>query len=330
MFVIAAICIQSSQPSSNTIQTSQAFTVLLPRSFIFKFIFLPTAMSIASKRFPSMELFPIRFRHGRVVRGSTFERQVNQDSHCRTENPRLIHVGQSDDGSTRIDLLEFAGHIPEQLNFTLKRFAERRGACRTRCQVAAISRFNIAIKEQSHQILEDNCLLMEYFNIFDQIFFFGCLKGLVNVEFKLEMTNRDDFGICAHQHHDLASRQTIPDNFAASISIRNLSRDPNYSPQRTRLEKYLGTLLHEMLHAYLGIYMCDCCPRCHQLSDRIMGTSGHGPTWHEAAFALEQATHPLIGRKLELGRRNGMISEYGPDYRNNIKVPEGMVAALEL
>lgn len=121
-----------------------------------------------------------------------------------------------------------------------------------------------------------------------------------------------DFGRAATRH--LPSRVTIPDNFAVLIEIRDLSKDNNGVFRNTKRGLYLGILLHEMLHAYFAIFLCQCTQKCKASFTSAKGSSGHGQLWLEASLALEEATLPLLGMSLDIGREAGAMSEFGPEF----------------
>jgi hypothetical protein len=82
-----------------------------------------------------------------------------------------------------------------------------------------------------------------------------------------------------------------------------------------------------MLHAYFGIFLCDCSAECHVSFSSAIGTSGHGSMWHDAALAIEQATFPLLGVGLNLMLNSGMMREYGQDYPRT--APRDLPLAVE-
>lgn len=67
------------------------------------------------------------------------------------------------------------------------------------------------------------------------------------------------------------------------------------------LHKYLEILLHEMIHAFIHIYIC-LCPSCEVQTARLEGPGGHGVTWHLLADAMEDFTARFLGLELDLGR----------------------------
>ena len=87
---------------------------------------------------------------------------------------------------------------------------------------------------------------------------------------------------------------------------------------RDRLERmgfYVGTLLHEMIHAFLGPWGCAF-PDC-QKSWETMGKTGHGCVWQDIALALETAARDpnLLDLDVALNRDFALASELRKDGR---------------
>lgn len=61
----------------------------------------------------------------------------------------------------------------------------------------------------------------------------------------------------------------------------------------------LGTLLHELCHGYLGIYVCKQCSLKRVLVDNL---EGHGAAWQRVASYVEHAAQQQLGLTFELGR----------------------------
>ena len=103
---------------------------------------------------------------------------------------------------------------------------------------------------------------------------------------------------------------SYPDIYAENI-ITSISV-PLDGPRRARQAEYrqrLGSLLHEMLHAYFEIrYYCNCGNfsvglrrACCSGIERI-GVTEHGQCWLLAALALEDFAEAELKFKFELGR----------------------------
>ena len=82
----------------------------------------------------------------------------------------------------------------------------------------------------------------------------------------------------------------------------------NNSERRCLLR--IGTLLHEMVHAFLRIYRTPTIPHKEFL---LTGWTGHASAWQEAAHAVEVASKDpgLLDLRLDLSRKRSFIYELG-------------------
>jgi hypothetical protein len=145
--------------------------------------------------------------------------------------------------------------------------------------------------------------MCNYFRVFEQLFFGGRLWMncvlVVSPDFKEGVK-----GIC---RPDAKIGKCV-------ITLYNM-RGTTFEQ---RVQSYLGTLLHEMLHAYLVLYVrgeYDPHPGCHL----GVGHTHHGVAWQNIAQALEQAVNDpkLLGLQLDLGRQNSLDHElYYTEERN--------------
>jgi hypothetical protein len=72
---------------------------------------------------------------------------------------------------------------------------------------------------------------------------------------------------------------------------------------QTLAEERLGTILHEMLHAFLNQYICQRCV--------VYGTNGcdHGRAWQIIAKGIEEQSLRLLGVEVDLGRLDSMWAD---------------------
>jgi hypothetical protein len=78
-----------------------------------------------------------------------------------------------------------------------------------------------------------------------------------------------------------------------------------YHRQQSRLHSRLGTLLHEMIHAFLKAHVCRSCP----MHDSCIGPRGHGRAWQILAAKLEQVARVVIGGPVDLGRFPSLLRD---------------------
>jgi hypothetical protein len=78
---------------------------------------------------------------------------------------------------------------------------------------------------------------------------------------------------------------------------------------------YISTLLHAMLHRFLGKYACEC-PTCVPALDRNKGVlrrASHGPNWANAMVGIGQAMQDLVNWEVDVG----IELSVGNDMRDN-------------
>jgi hypothetical protein len=114
------------------------------------------------------------------------------------------------------------------------------------------------------------------------------------------------------------------------LSVKIFKR-VDIADDRERRIRQLGTLLHEMTHAFLELYSCFCQDCRRKL--KHLGPTGHGFAWQDAAFAIELAANDpsFLNLPVELGRYAALrtdlaeaneeapreLSRWGFENRNN-------------
>jgi hypothetical protein len=131
-----------------------------------------------------------------------------------------------------------------------------------------------------------------YMPIFDRLFFLGTLQGHVSISPSGQFSNT-----CYGYTDDISQDQ-------AQIVVHTLFEDGE-----TRVLKHIATILHEMIHAFLFVYMHPQyleSPNFH--GD---GYTGHGESWQDIAYALDKATSDpgLLNMKLQMGRDTALKGE---------------------
>jgi hypothetical protein len=86
-------------------------------------------------------------------------------------------------------------------------------------------------------------------------------------------------------------------------------------PAAERMRNRLGTLLHEMCHAFLKAYTCRSCP----MHDACIGKRGHGRAWQVLAAKMEQVATKLMGGNVEMGRFPSLLR----DMEGHGRLPSG-------
>lgn len=72
-----------------------------------------------------------------------------------------------------------------------------------------------------------------------------------------------------------------------------------------RLRNRLGTILHEMCHAFLKAYTCRSCP----MHDKCVGPRGHGRAWQILSAKIEQVATVLLGGYVDMGRYPSLLHD---------------------
>jgi hypothetical protein len=76
-----------------------------------------------------------------------------------------------------------------------------------------------------------------------------------------------------------------------------------------RLWHYAGTLLHEMVHAYIDLYISPGIRIPRFLA--YTGETGHGFLWQDIAYTVETTFNAMTGAKVDLGRQLDLGRELG-------------------
>jgi hypothetical protein len=80
-----------------------------------------------------------------------------------------------------------------------------------------------------------------------------------------------------------------------------------------RWRNRLGTVLHELCHAFLKAYTCRSCP----MHDQCIGPRGHGRAWQILAAKMEEVATKLMGGYVNFGRYPSLLH----DLEGNGKLP---------
>jgi hypothetical protein len=198
-------------------------------------------------------------------------------------------------------------HRATYLAEKLVSFSSRRGDQLTRLQKLALLRFhdNKVYDLRDHIEYSDHKVVRAYIDLFDELFFFGTLSS--PVRFRLEHKRiYGKFG-AVRPEYSLGKR----------CKVVLYDRLPEENTRYKRLRGYLGTLLHEMIHAFFRLWACDY-DECSYTWDSIGKRGGeHGVAWQDVAFALEKAVRDekLLNLDLKLDREAAFALELFVDDR---------------
>jgi hypothetical protein len=146
-----------------------------------------------------------------------------------------------------------------------------------------LNNFEFQVKYHSP---ESSACLRPYFDLFNRMFFDESLAKSVCT---FEMVHRGDrrwmLNSCARHFYGSAKQLIMPESpVHAKVKIL-LFENPKRS-KSTRLQSYVGALLHEMIHAYFQLYTCSC-RKCVDEERPLRGVTGHGIAWQRAAKVIE-------------------------------------------
>ena len=153
---------------------------------------------------------------------------------------------------------------------------------------------------------KNNDILGAFFNLFDKLFFFGTIKERCRVQFS-HVESRES-GLQGYS--EVSPKGLIglgPPKLYGKIRLYSGNEKEPRRPER--LIRYLGTLLHEMIHTFLELWMCPHrdCSRRHETS----GVTGHGYLFLDISWALQKAAKDkgLLGLDLDLTNELSLAQE---------------------
>jgi len=151
-------------------------------------------------------------------------------------------------------------------------------------------------------------LLDEYWEIFNELFFLTSLSPPRSRWWFVEQDELIWDGMPRHGDAE-ENRLNLPVDFSrheidSVIFIYEVAPDSPRKPPRSpkeRLQGYIQTLLHEMIHAFINNYACFC-SRCKKRYKQQAGRTGHGLAWRTIAYKVENFVHNELGLELDLNR----------------------------
>ncbi|KAF4634830.1 hypothetical protein G7Y89_g3279 [Cudoniella acicularis] len=156
-----------------------------------------------------------------------------------------------------------------------------------------------------------------YFEIFSDLFFFSSLKE--HCEVNMSERQAVDVGHPGHCSPVRIERPRVSLQLAGmalqghehqeGVRITLYRRDMDSRSRQERLTMYLGTMLHEMVHAFLNLWACHS-RKCRARSFEKIGEFDHGVAWQEIAHAVETAANSAeLNLGLSLRRKSMLLSE---------------------
>jgi hypothetical protein len=168
----------------------------------------------------------------------------------------------------------------------------------------AFSRNPIYNLSSSIKDMSDKDVIKKHFYLFNNLFFFGSLANRCMLEMPNEGWKSSGMKGCTSFHFSYRALFGLA-NQRWKITIWK-ETEPS---RRYRLLKYLGTLLHEMIHVFFDLWACNHIS-CHPKLER-RGATGHGWAWQDTTFALEKACRDktFLGLDLSTGRAESLAHE---------------------
>lgn len=168
--------------------------------------------------------------------------------------------------------------------------------------------------------------IKKYFDIFNDAFFGGLLKGYCKIEFvrKESVRKRNYGGILGRCHGHWPGHERDPRFKLESpyVTITIVEDCNHYYHDNTdilgRIRGNMEVLVHEMLHAILFIYACVCDHGCGARGLQA-NVGHHDVAWQAAANAIERADDArrighLLGLSLDLGRVGSLVCDLQGGY----------------
>ncbi|KAF7951617.1 hypothetical protein EAE96_006919 [Botrytis aclada] len=151
--------------------------------------------------------------------------------------------------------------------------------------------------------------IIGYTTVFDKLFFFKSLVATIRTRYKVQLRPRSTKTTPEITHggtHETTvkiSGITFPafrdsdDRVTHALVELYVEANPKYTIKEQVLS-WLGTLAHEMLHAFFFIFGCfKCYTSPEQLNEGL-----HGLAWQDAAYAIEIASLKILSADINLGR----------------------------
>lgn len=157
------------------------------------------------------------------------------------------------------------------------------------------------MKSSSVDCFEDWC----YARLFERIFFFNGLLANKRLTLGVDWHKREQDIVPVEAKGPETSRR-IASSVRTGIpfdhsTIKYLLGTKSFISIRDRIRKWLGLLIHEMIHPYFQIYGCiSCCTSQRQCG--VENKGAHGAAWQAAARDLEIAYQELISLEIDLRR----------------------------
>jgi hypothetical protein len=210
----------------------------------------------------------------------------------RAKPPSLPTVVENSASSSR---LRYGATSPEELLLFVKIECNRRNPGLSRSQNKALLRGPLASTDLPRTKTKET-FLTEILAIFDDLLFGSTVAARASLEFSGTRTP-----ILSRTYGDTI----LEAGHRVTITVETMVGIGKTHTQR--LWHYAGTLLHEMVHAYIDLYISPGIRIPRFLA--YTGQTGHGFLWQDIAYTVETAFNAMTGAKIDLGRQLDLVRE---------------------
>jgi hypothetical protein len=206
--------------------------------------------------------------------------------------------------------LKLSRHSPLDLAERVKEWSGRRDHNLNPRQRATMGHYRTAqiFSTRNTGNYKEEDILEAYFKLVDDLFFGGTLAAYC----KLNLIPTPRFENGGHHKMGDCQKNTTEDFFGyieKTCCIIRIWTRHDIADHRARRLAQLGTMIHEMIHAYFQIYSCEN-QVCRDKLEHL-GKTGHGFAWQDAAYAIVIAANNMkyLNLPIELSRCSSMVSE---------------------
>jgi len=205
--------------------------------------------------------------------------------------------------------LRVGRHRISDLVESIVRYCPKHGRMLSSRQSAAFTRYRTKViyDLDNRGKYQYGDIILAYFKLFDELFFQGRLGSICKLKF--EHQRPGDASLLGHTDILITSDCGNGHYKLKHCNILLFDRKHDYRRPRERLLDCLGTLLHEMCHAFIGIWGCTDTMCKTKIENR--GKRGHGFAWQDIAYSVERACRDpgFLGLSLDLGRWQSLEKE---------------------
>lgn len=146
-------------------------------------------------------------------------------------------------------------------------------------------------------------VLQDLANALNKLFFFGAINNLTAVWDTQILDKPKELGTFGLTGSGCSNGSMYSSIWIHPTRLSRLYTPPSGHRGMALAEQRLGTLLHELLHAFLDQYACKSCKAAKH------NTGGHNRPWQRIAKAIEEESWKLLGVDVDLERLTAMRND---------------------